>query len=62
MTNEVEKTNNETTRNFLSIKKMVRDIYNKSMDPNYIPKRETLHGAGNLGSLAGGRSPTNARR
>jgi hypothetical protein len=44
MTNEVEKTNNETTRNFLSIKKMVRDIYNKSMDPNYIPKRETLHG------------------
>jgi hypothetical protein len=44
MTNEIEKTTNDTTRNFLTIKKMVKDIHNKQMDPNYIPRRDTIQG------------------
>ena len=44
MTSEIDKTNTETARSFLGIKKMVKDIYNKSMDPNYVPRRDTING------------------
>lgn len=44
MTKEIENTSNDTTRSFLSIKKMVRDIYQKQLDPNFVSRRETVHG------------------
>lgn len=70
MTNEIEKTSVDTTRSFLSIKKMVRDIYNKQVDPNFVPRRETIMSkffpeltdfagnGGHHGAVAGGIKPS----